>query len=350
MREVFLGDRFLEEDVDRADTNIGKQAKRLSSAKSAGAGIGGLLGAIALTVVTGGASAPLLALAGGAGALVGSKVGGATSGVSQSSLMGNKFRKESTADLATQIAGQEFSDVAQAAVSSYLQADFLNKAGKGLSAFGAGVKEHGLKDTMARTFGVGADAFADKTWLQGIKDNPELLADMGPKELARYETLTSAPEAASGGLFSMLGDAGKTALDYGKFAGGTMLGKFERGVPDKPQGLESGYTFDRPTNLGGGALDNIYEGESYDVNNPMNTYSQSGYDIESIVPFGKGNVNEEGLLSIPDWVNNPDIFNLLPTTTTPRINTGMNINSIFEEDEHEENKVGGFHWLDGYTQ
>lgn len=242
---VDLTGALLERDVNSETTALGRQAQTLASAKSSGAGLGGLIGAIALPILatalapfTGGASLAIATalgstgtavLGGAAGALAGSKIGGATSGVSQDDILGGKFRKESRGTVAKGIAQSEFSDVAQAAVSSYLQADTLNKFGKGITDFAGGVKEFGLKDTMARTFGAGAEGFADKTWLQGVKDNPWLLEDMGAEELARYEGLSAAPQAG-GGLLSKIGDFGKSAMDYGKFAGGTAIGKGEEAL------------------------------------------------------------------------------------------------------------------------
>ena len=43
--------------------------------------------------------------------------------------------------------------------------------------FGKDLGEYGLKDTMARTFGVGGEQFGQRVTQQGLKDNPWLLAD-----------------------------------------------------------------------------------------------------------------------------------------------------------------------------
>ena len=43
--------------------------------------------------------------------------------------------------------------------------------------FGKDLGEYGLKDTMARTFGIGGEQFGQRVTQQGLKDNPWLLAD-----------------------------------------------------------------------------------------------------------------------------------------------------------------------------
>jgi len=133
------GMNLLERDVQNEDSALARKSSRYASAKSGGAGIGGLLGALALTVITGGAASPLLlAAASGAGALLGSKVGGATSGVSQEDLLSGKFRKKTRGNITSQIASQEFSNVGKAALSSFMGAGQMQKLGAGFKAGSAG--------------------------------------------------------------------------------------------------------------------------------------------------------------------------------------------------------------------
>jgi len=136
-----LGGLFLDKDIASEQRGLSSKASRLAGGKKTGAGIGGLLGALALSVVTGGAAAPLaLAAAGGLGALAGSNIGGATSGVSQDDLLGGSFMKNTRGDVTKDIAKDEFSNVAKAAVSSFIGG--MNPS-SGVSKFGEGFAEGG---------------------------------------------------------------------------------------------------------------------------------------------------------------------------------------------------------------
>ena len=151
---------IFDRDVKESSSRIGGQAARLSKAKKGGAGIGGLLGAIAIPLlavalapVTGGASLVLggtlgAAVGGGLGSLAGSKIGGATSGVNQGDIMGNKFFKKSSADIATGIAQAEFGDVLKGTVSGAMNAGSYADMGKSAMSFGKSVKDIGLGSTL----------------------------------------------------------------------------------------------------------------------------------------------------------------------------------------------------------
>ncbi len=163
---VNFGDRNLTEDFDMEMDKHGRLVQRQSSAKSTGAGIGGLLGSIALPLllapVTGGASLGVAlagALGGGAGAFIGSKIGEHTSGVSQDDLLDGKFAKKTRGENVANIAKSEMSDVLKStltgAMSGFGNADKIgqfqaSKAG-GMSTLGA-LKEYG-KISLADQFG-----------------------------------------------------------------------------------------------------------------------------------------------------------------------------------------------------
>jgi len=135
------GYNILERDVSRSDTKLGQMVQRLGKAKSTGAGIGGLLGGIVgqILIPIPGVGA---AIGAGLGSLFGSKVGGATSGVDQGDILNSKFRKDSAHNMTTQIANQEFANVAKSTISAYLgginPASSLSKFGSGFES-GAGM-------------------------------------------------------------------------------------------------------------------------------------------------------------------------------------------------------------------
>ena len=131
------GMNLLERDVNRSDTKLGQMSQTLAKAKSTGAGIGGLLGGIVgqILIPIPGVGA---AIGAGLGSLFGSKVGGATSGVDQGDILNTKFRKESAHNITTQIAQQEFANVAKSTLSSFMQG--INPTSS-LSKFGSGFKE-----------------------------------------------------------------------------------------------------------------------------------------------------------------------------------------------------------------
>jgi len=167
---------IFDRDVKKSSSRIGKQASRLAKAKKGGAGIGGLLGAIAIPLlavalapVTGGASLLLAgtvgaAVGGGLGALAGSKIGGATSGVDQGDIMGNKFFKKSSADIATGIAKSEFGDVLKGTISGAMNAGSYADMGKSITTFGKDLGKYGLKDTLK---GYGTKVLGKEGMVQG---------------------------------------------------------------------------------------------------------------------------------------------------------------------------------------
>ena len=178
------GMNLLKRDVADEDSALAAKSKRYASAKSSGAGIGGLLGALALTVFTGGAAAPLLlAAAGGAGAFLGSQLGGATSGVNQGDLLGGKFRKKSRHNITSQIAQQEFSNVGKAALSSFMQAGALKSAGTG---WASGAEAAG--------------ATGGSKLLGGLKGFGQSVLGGGAKEGLTEQTIRSAPGGSQGGM------------------------------------------------------------------------------------------------------------------------------------------------------
>lgn len=130
--------QLLERDVKLESSKLSRQAAKLSKAKSGGAGIGGLLGAIAgvaLAPFTGGASLLMAGIGGGLGALAGSKIAGSAAG-GQESLMGGQFMQGSRHDIADQIAQQEGMDVLMAAGTGMLQAGNI---AKGIKVFKGGM-------------------------------------------------------------------------------------------------------------------------------------------------------------------------------------------------------------------
>tara|TARA_R100000808_G_C2122557_1_gene133535 strand:+ start:82 stop:1095 length:1014 start_codon:yes stop_codon:yes gene_type:complete len=148
MGKFDFGGHFLSQDVGDEAARFSGKASRLAGAKKSGAGIGGLLGALALTVITGGAAGPLaLAMAGGAGGLLGSKIGGATSGVSQDDLKG-KFLQGTRGQFKKDLAKSEFSDVLKAATSAAMGGGKFGKFGAGFKdSFVAGAGE-GVKGAI----------------------------------------------------------------------------------------------------------------------------------------------------------------------------------------------------------
>ena len=130
------GMNILGRDVNRSDTILGRLSQQLAKAKNTGAGIGGLLGGIIgqILIPIPGVGA---AIGAGLGSLAGSKIGGATSGVKQGDILNTKFRKESAHNITTQIAQQEFANVAKSTLSSFMQG--INPASS-MSKFGSGFK------------------------------------------------------------------------------------------------------------------------------------------------------------------------------------------------------------------
>jgi|3_EtaG_2_1085321.scaffolds.fasta_scaffold00087_31 hypothetical protein len=144
------GDRNLDTDIEDESSSLSTSGSKLAKSKGWGASIGGLLGAAILTAVTGGAAAPLLlAAASGAGALAGSAIGGAVSGVKQKDLLGGNYLKGTRQSVTEDIAKDEFGNVLKSAAKSFMGG---MDPTSGLSKFGKGFGEgggFGLDVTMA---------------------------------------------------------------------------------------------------------------------------------------------------------------------------------------------------------
>tara|TARA_Y100000310_G_scaffold30658_1_gene29107 strand:+ start:1051 stop:2058 length:1008 start_codon:yes stop_codon:yes gene_type:complete len=223
---------IFDRDVKKSSSRIGKQASRLAKAKKGGAGIGGLLGAIAvpllavaLAPVTGGASLVLggtlgAAVGGGLGSLAGSKIGGATSGVDQGDIMGNKFFKKSSADIATGIAQAEFGDVLKGTISGAMNAGTYADMGKSAMSFGKSVKDIGLGSTLK---GYGQGVLGKEGMVQGALKGGEGM----PSILDITKKL--GPEGPGNVVGGVGGAGGESLLGrvYGgadKFLGGALPG------------------------------------------------------------------------------------------------------------------------------
>jgi hypothetical protein len=186
------GYNILERDVGRSDTKLGQLVQRLGKAKSTGAGIGGLLGGIVgqILIPIPGVGA---AIGAGLGSLFGSKVGGATSGVDQGDILNSKFRKDSAHNMTTQIAQQEFADVAKSTVSSFMQginpASSLSKFGSGFES-GAGM---GLDVTMADPSHISNQGFGSR-FMGGMKGGfTDMMAK--PPSAVKEAALPKLPDA-----------------------------------------------------------------------------------------------------------------------------------------------------------
>ena len=192
---------FLGRDVGRSDTRLGQMVQRLGKAKSTGAGIGGLLGGIVgqILIPIPGVGA---AIGAGLGSLAGSKIGGATSGVNQGDILNSKFRKDSAHNMTTQIANQEFANVAKSTVSSFMQG--INPASS-MSKFGSGFKEGAgmnIPDLLANP-----DLSMGDKFMGGMKG--------GFGELFKKPPMPKIPELAPG---NVTGDA--TSTDVPGLLGG----------------------------------------------------------------------------------------------------------------------------------
>ncbi len=198
-----FGGHFLEQDVGDEAKRFSGKASQLAGAKKSGAGIGGLLGAVALTILTGGAAGPLaLAIAGGAGGLLGSKIGGATSGVNKGDLEG-KFLQGTRNQFAKDLAKSEGTDVLKAAASAALGSAKFSK-------FGAG-----FKDSFVAGAGKGA-----KGAIPGLQGGAPLIGgkvpNFGQKLLRGFKQ--GGKNVFSGGQFG-LNEANMGAFGLDKMPG-----------------------------------------------------------------------------------------------------------------------------------
>ena len=230
---------IFDRDVKESSSRIGKQASRLAKAKKGGAGIGGLLGAIAvpllavaLAPVTGGASLVLggtlgAAVGGGLGSLAGSKIGGATSGVDQGDIMGNKFFKKSSADIATGIAQAEFGDVLKGTVSGAMNAGTYADFGKSAMSFGKSVGEQGLGATLK---GYGQTAL-NKVNTKGMVKGA-LTGGEGAPNITDIVGKIGSPGEVVGGVGGAGGESllGRVYGGADKFLGGVLPGGEKLGM------------------------------------------------------------------------------------------------------------------------
>ena len=212
------GYNIIGRDVAQERGQAGKAASRLASAKSGGAGIGGLLGAIAgvaLAPFTGGASLLLLgAVGGGLGALAGSKIGGATSGVDQGDIMGGKFFQKSRVGMAEDIAKQEFMNVGKAAISGAMNAGAI---GAGLDAFKLGA--------------TGAKAAGGSGLMGGIKGLGEhFMPSLGTEATTKGMVETSLSGSEGFNILDMVGSVNKGAGAASGVTGGVAQGGLGRAI------------------------------------------------------------------------------------------------------------------------
>ena len=227
---IKLAGALLERDVKKESSKLGAQAAKLAKAKSGGAGIGGLLGSIAgiaLAPFTGGTSLLLLgAVGGGLGALVGSKIGGASAG-GQESIMGGKFLQGSRHTMATDIAQKEGMDVLMAAATGAFQAGNIAK-GVGTFKSGAAAAKEAGKGFLGQ---IG----------QGGFDVVSAMAKSKFKGLGK--------DAVEGGAEDAVGDVvgGVADVAVPSFSGGDGGSGLLGAIPDMTEGM-------------GGALNKLFPG------------------------------------------------------------------------------------------
>jgi hypothetical protein len=298
--------QLLERDVKMESSELAKQAAKYAQAKSGGAGIGGILGAIvgvALAPVTGGASLLYAGLGGGLGALVGSKIGGHGAG-GQESLMGGQFMQGSRHDISTQIAKQEGTDILMAAGSGMLQAGNIAKGVKVFKAGAAGAKEAGTKLFGSKFLGqVGQGSFdVAKGMTKDIFEDfalpdKEKMADLSKDVLSKnpmssiedITKITAAPElvggVGQGGIGKVLGGIGDAASNiYG--GADKMLG----GLLPFGQPIEEGWAAAGAKEIAGLLAPKITGQQNYSVPDAsggspdpamiarINSYKQKGYN------------------------------------------------------------------------
>ena len=90
----------------------------------------------------------------------------------------------------------------------------------------SGVQEYGFKDTMARSFGIGGDKFAEGVTQQGLADNPWLMQDdyfAEGGQVSKYYGGGSVPN----------GNSSPTIADYFNMQGKTLGGSNKQSIAEK---------------------------------------------------------------------------------------------------------------------
>tara|TARA_R110002012_G_scaffold4465_10_gene20633 strand:- start:376 stop:1170 length:795 start_codon:yes stop_codon:yes gene_type:complete len=168
-----LSDQIRNLDYNRETSSTSEKAGRRGSGQKGGSGIGGLLGPLLLTAITGGAAAPwMLALAGAGGAFLGGKAGGAMSGVSQDDIDDGKFNLKSKIGIHDDLAKAQLSDSIKSGIGGFMGAADINKFGTGFKAGSAG-GEGLLKNFMGGMKG-GAESYFNKVpynQVEGMEGN-----------------------------------------------------------------------------------------------------------------------------------------------------------------------------------
>jgi hypothetical protein len=155
-----------------------EQSRRTRAAK--GGGWGRTLGLLGAGFATGGMGLLGGAMLTGLGGLAGRSVGRAITGGRESdaekdidALFYQKQQREFGKDIGRYQEGMRermLTDTARDMFSAYAMGKYKPE----IKEFMGGVKEYGLKDTMARTFGTGGEQFAERVTEQGLADNPWL--------------------------------------------------------------------------------------------------------------------------------------------------------------------------------
>jgi len=161
-----LGSYLMQKDARRESASLGRKASQRAGAKSAGRGIGGLLGSIAMPLLgaalaplTGGASlaavlgsgAAMGALGGAAGSALGGGIGGATSGVSEGDLQKGEFLKGRRNNIQEDMAKQNFSEILKSGMSGGFKG--FSAAGNTLGAAQQGSKLGNFSETIMKGAG-----------------------------------------------------------------------------------------------------------------------------------------------------------------------------------------------------
>jgi len=271
-------DMMLEKDVGREARALAKKAEKKKKKMGFGSSLGGLLGGIALSVITGGAATPwMLAAASGLGSKVGGDIGLQQGG----SLKGGEFLSSQRGDIESQLKKANDTAALKSAATSFIM-------GGGFSgdkvATGAKAAEEATKQTTA-------DILADKgtgSMLDLVKTTNE--AQVGahaakglPMDIGNWIT----GKGGKGGLKGM----------FGGLLGG--LGKKEYPITDSNTGLPG---------IGDG-------GPEYG-------------------PFNKSDQKSEEF----SMINNDDqsLLNAIQPSTTAASSTAVNLPSL-----NVDNQIGG---------
>ena len=272
------GTRNLNKDIKEEADSLSTSGSRLKSAKGIGASIGGLLGAAVLTAVTGGAAAPLLlAAAGGAGALAGSAIGGATSGVKESDLYKGNYLRNTRGHVATDIAKDEFGNVLKSAGKAFMggmdPTSGLSKFGKGFGE-GAGIGVEGIpglqgghalvggKDMGAFMGGMqgGLGALFSTGAAEGASEAATNVAETAVSDVPLLGPLSNAPAYSGGG--SSLVESIPTVASSSASPSTNLLDMATQGMGPvlSPGGGASIFEAFPPPQIGGGILEELFPG------------------------------------------------------------------------------------------